>query len=86
MDNLMIELDYIKSHFPNFMVDLIPKIIIGTVIVQIILLFILLSVRKAETDEASKKKSVVLTISFILWAVIAVLVALYIYYYMKLGL
>ena len=81
MSNFFVELDYIKNHFPDFMLDLIPKVMIGIIILQIILGLVRFSVRNSETGRAEQVKSGVLTVSLILWVMIAVLMGIYLYYY-----
>ncbi len=81
MSNFFVELDYIKSHFPDFMMTMIPKVLIGIIILQIILSLVRFSVRNSETGRAEQVKSGVLTVSLILWVMIAVLMGIYLYYY-----
>ena len=77
----MVELDYIKSHFPQFITDLIPKILIVMIILQVIFGLIRFSVRNSETGKAEQVKSGLKTASLILWVMIIALIGIDCYYY-----
>ena len=81
MTNFIVELDYIKSHFPDFMMSLIPKVLIGIIILQVILGLIRHSLRNSETGRAEQVKSAITTISLILWVILVALMGLHLYYY-----
>lgn len=81
MSSFLVELDYIKSHFPDFMMSLIPKVLIGLMILQVILGLIRFFMRNSETGRAEQVKSSTLVISVFLWVFFAVLVGVYLYYY-----
>ena len=81
MSNFLVELDYIRSHFPDFMMTMIPKVLIGIIILQIILGLVRFSVRNSETGRAEQVKSGIMTVSLILWVIVAVLMGIYLYYY-----
>lgn len=81
MEQFLIELDYIQSHFPQFITSLIPKVLVGIMILQVILGLIKFSFRNAETGRAERIKSGIITVSLILWVIMAVLFGTDLYYY-----
>lgn len=81
MSDLLVELEYIQNHFPEFMMSFIPKLLIGLLILQIILNLIRFILRKSETGKAQEAKAVITTISMILWMMIVVLLGVDLYYY-----
>ena len=66
MNDILVELDYIRTHFPDFVLSIIPKILIGLIILQIVLGLI---------------KFIIRTVSVILWIIIIVLMGADLYYY-----
>lgn len=78
---ILVELDYISSHFPMFALNTIPKILIGILIVQVILGLIRFVFRKAETGKLAELKKGIATFSLILWWIVAILIGVYLYYY-----
>ena len=81
MRTILVELDYISSHFQMIMLNIIPKILIGILIVQVILGLIRFMFRKAETGKLAELKKGIATFSLILWWIVAILIGVYLYYY-----
>ena len=81
MQQFLVELDYIKNHFPDFVMLWVPRIIIGIIVLQIILGLIRFYLRHSETGKAEQIKSGSMTVTFILWVAVVILIGVDFYYY-----
>lgn len=81
MSDLLVEIEHIQNHFPEFVMAFIPKLLIGLLVLQAVSGLVQFMLRKSETGKAQEAKATITTISVILWLIMVVLLGVDLYYY-----
>ena len=82
MDDLFVEVDYIKAHFPEIVTELAPKAAIGLGVLEAVLLLIRFMLRNYETGAQVRVREGITVVCVVVLVLILLILGIDLYYYM----